>query len=102
MRKMTEAEIKEVIDCSNWATICTVTPDCMPYAIEATYFIDGENIGFMVNPRGRTMQNIKVRPEPLLKITLVEKDLSSLPLLKKLQLVEQRLGVREKLVLLVQ
>ncbi len=76
MRKMTETEITELVKKSNWATICTVTPEGLPYAIEATYFIDGEYIGFMINPGGRTMQNLKQNPNLLLKITCASEDLS--------------------------
>ncbi|AQQ09869.1 putative flavin-nucleotide-binding protein [Sedimentisphaera cyanobacteriorum] len=76
MRKMTETEINELVKNSNWATICTVTPDGLPYAIEATYFIDGKYIGFMINPRGRTMQNLKHNPNLILKITQASGDLS--------------------------
>ena len=77
MRKMTEAEIDELIAGSNWATICTVTPNGMPYAVEATYFIDGDKIGFMINPRGTTMQNLAHNSNLLLKITQSSKDLTS-------------------------
>lgn len=76
MRKMTEQEIQETVARSNWATICTVTPDGKPYAIEATYFIDGEHLGFMINPRGQTMRNLATHAELLLKITLTNADLS--------------------------
>jgi nitroimidazol reductase NimA-like FMN-containing flavoprotein (pyridoxamine 5'-phosphate oxidase superfamily) len=76
MRKMTEIEINDLVQKSNWATICTVTPEGLPYAVEATYFIDGDYIGFMINPRGRTMQNLVQNPNLLLKITRTNDDLS--------------------------
>lgn len=53
-----------------------IPPDGLPYAIEATYFIDGKYIGFMINPRGRTMQNLKQNPNLLLKVTQASEDLS--------------------------
>jgi nitroimidazol reductase NimA-like FMN-containing flavoprotein (pyridoxamine 5'-phosphate oxidase superfamily) len=77
MRKMTEAEIHHVVQNSNWATICTVSPEGRPYAVEATYFRDGESFGFMINPRGRTMQNLRLNPNLLLKITQASDDLST-------------------------
>ncbi len=76
MRKMTEVEINDLVQNSNWATICTVSPEGLPYAVEATYFMDGDCIGFMINPRGRTMQNLKQNPNLLLKITQASGDLS--------------------------
>lgn len=76
MRKMTKSEINKLVENFNWATICTVGPDGMPYAIEATYFIDGENIGFMINPRGTTIQNLVHNSNLLLKITQTSEDLS--------------------------
>ena len=77
MRKMTEDEIWDLVTSSNWATICTVTSEGRPYAIEATHFVTGRSLGFMINPRGRTMRNIKARPDVLLKITRAANDLSS-------------------------
>lgn len=76
MRKMTEKELNDLVQNSNWASICTVTPEGLPYAIEATYFIDGQYIGFMINPRGRTMQNLRQNPNLLLKITQASGNLS--------------------------
>jgi nitroimidazol reductase NimA-like FMN-containing flavoprotein (pyridoxamine 5'-phosphate oxidase superfamily) len=76
MREMSENEIKEMVQKSKWASICTVTPNGKPYAVEATYFLDGEDLCFMINPRGTTMNNIQANPEVLLKITMVNKSLS--------------------------
>lgn len=76
MRKMTENEINELVLRSNWATICTVTPDGYPYAIEATYFMNGQSLGFMINPRGCTMCNIVKNSNLLLKITQTNQSLS--------------------------
>ncbi len=76
MRKMTESEIVELIDISNWATICTVGADQRPYAIEATPFdLDGA-IGFMINPRGATQKNLLENKNVLLKYTYAKADLS--------------------------
>jgi nitroimidazol reductase NimA-like FMN-containing flavoprotein (pyridoxamine 5'-phosphate oxidase superfamily) len=77
MRKMTEEEIWDLVTASNWATICTTTPEGRPYAVEATHFVTGRSLGFMINPRGRTMSNIEARPDVLLKITRAADDLSS-------------------------
>lgn len=77
MRKMAEEEIWDLVTSSNWATICTTGPEGRPYAVEATHFVTGRSLGFMINPRGRTMRNIEERPDVLLKITRAADDLSS-------------------------
>jgi nitroimidazol reductase NimA-like FMN-containing flavoprotein (pyridoxamine 5'-phosphate oxidase superfamily) len=59
-----------------WATICTVTHEGNPYAIEATPFFDGETICFMINPRGSTARNIQKNTDVLLKFTQTNSDLS--------------------------
>ncbi len=76
MRIMKDNEIKDMIHNSNWATICTVSPSGIPYAVEATYFIDGESLGFMINPRGQTMRNLTQKSNLLLKITQTNENLS--------------------------
>lgn len=76
MRKMTIEEINQAIKHGKWATICSVTPEKSPYAIEATYFICEENIGFMINPKGTTAANVSVNPRVLVKITFTNKNLS--------------------------
>jgi nitroimidazol reductase NimA-like FMN-containing flavoprotein (pyridoxamine 5'-phosphate oxidase superfamily) len=74
---MTDEEIWDLVKASNWATICTVTPEGRPYAIEATHFVNGRSLGFMINPRGQTMRNIEARPDVLLKVTHATEDLAS-------------------------
>ncbi len=76
MRVMTADEMEAVIGRCNWATICTVTPEGFPYAIEATpFYMDGCHC-FMINPRGVTWKNMQHRPDVLLKYTLANADLS--------------------------
>ncbi|WP_300675093.1 pyridoxamine 5'-phosphate oxidase family protein [Desulfoluna sp.] len=69
MRTMTIEEMETMLTHAGWATICTVRDDGTPYAVEATYFRDGADIGFMINPRGTTATHIKKRPDVLLKLT---------------------------------
>lgn len=70
MRRMTDEELLTAPDFGKWASICTVTPDNRPYAVEASYFKDDSgNICFMINPRGTTMANIAANPHVLVKIT---------------------------------
>jgi nitroimidazol reductase NimA-like FMN-containing flavoprotein (pyridoxamine 5'-phosphate oxidase superfamily) len=77
MRKMTHQEIWDLVNSSKWATICTISPEGRPYAIEATHFVIDQSLGFMINPRGQTMRNIEGRPDVLLKIARAADDLSS-------------------------
>ncbi len=76
MRKMTQEEINQALKQGKWATICSVTPEKSPYAIEATYFLCEEKIGFMINPKGTTAANVSVNPNVLMKITFTNKNLS--------------------------
>ncbi len=76
MRVMTVAEMEAAIARCNWATICSVTPQGFPYAIEATpFYMDGCHC-FMINPRGVTWENIQENPHVFLKYTLANADLS--------------------------
>lgn len=77
MRKMTEQEIRKMIDACNWATICTVSPEQKPYAIEATPFPLEGDVGFMLNPHGGTRKNIQANKNVLLKYTYTVPDLSA-------------------------
>lgn len=72
MRKMTISEIVHGLEMSNWATICTVTPHNTPYAVEATYFYTGDEMGFMINPNGTTARNLSGNPDVQLKVTLAD------------------------------
>ncbi|WP_181552799.1 pyridoxamine 5'-phosphate oxidase family protein [Desulfosalsimonas propionicica] len=77
MRKMIEPEIRQALSLWKWATICTVSPGRMPYAIEATYFMaDDSQMNFMINPRGTTVRNIQKNPHVLVKVTLADPSLS--------------------------
>lgn len=77
MRKMIEPEIRQALQLQKWATICTVSPFQIPYAIEATYFMpDDGQIKFMINPRGTTVRNIQKNPQVLVKVTLTDLSLS--------------------------
>ena len=69
MRQMDEEEIETLVTKAGWATICTVDGQGAPYAVEATYFRDGDALGFMINPRGTTATHVKARPDVLLKLT---------------------------------
>ena len=77
MRNMTASEMKKTVKSCMWASICTVTPEDKPYAIEATPFFDVNKICFMINPRGTTARNIQSNPNVLLKFTQTSPDLSN-------------------------
>lgn len=70
MRIMSDEEMRQVMRLCRWATICSVDPEGAPYAIEATPFHDGEDVCFMINPRGGTWRNVQANPRVLLKFTL--------------------------------
>lgn len=76
MRSMTSTEIQSMVDRVRWSTICTVSPDGRPHAIEATPFRDMADICFMINPAGQTRRNVASNPAVLLKFTLADWDLS--------------------------
>lgn len=76
MRAMTDREIQAVLELARWGTICTVSPDHTPYAIEATPYWDGGDICFMINPRGLTRRNLDQNPNVLVKMTLASRNLS--------------------------
>ena len=69
MRKMTPEEIRRVIHRSAWAVICAVSPDKEPCAIEATPFSQGEDICFMINPRGAIHRCLSENDRVLVKFT---------------------------------
>jgi nitroimidazol reductase NimA-like FMN-containing flavoprotein (pyridoxamine 5'-phosphate oxidase superfamily) len=76
MREMTPEEIRFVLARARWASICTVSPDQKPYAVEATPYREAGDICFMINPRGRTGYHLKHNPSVLLKVTLTNRGLS--------------------------
>ncbi|MDR1677946.1 MAG: hypothetical protein LBS44_06095 [Deltaproteobacteria bacterium] len=69
MRIMTPDEIILATKRSIWATIITVRPDGVPYAIEATPFDTETETCFMINPNGGTSRNLKTSNHVLLKYT---------------------------------
>ena len=74
---MSPEEMQGVINACKWATICTVSEDGSPYAIEATpFYMDGCHC-FMINPRGGTWKNLNHNARVLLKYTRAAGDLSS-------------------------
>ncbi len=58
MREMTDAEMRALVARARWATICTASPDGEPYAVEATPYREGDEVCFMINPRGGTWRNL--------------------------------------------
>ena len=75
MRAMTQEEMDAVICKCKWATICTVSPEGVPYAIEATpFYMDGCHC-FMISPNGGTWKNLQHNSRVLLKYTLTSKNL---------------------------
>ena len=70
---MTPEEMQTVIAKCSWVSICTVSPDGKPYAIEATPFVmpsaAQDTVCFMINPRGGTWKNLQTNPHVLLKYT---------------------------------
>ncbi len=77
MKRMTREEMEYVVRRCKWATICTVTREMKPYAIEATPFLDGEDICFMINPAGGTRKNLETSDNVLVKFTITENGLES-------------------------
>ncbi len=76
MRAMTREEISALIERCLWATVCTVSPEGRPYAVEATPFPMAGRTCFMINPRGGTWKNLQHNDRVLLKYTLAGADLS--------------------------
>lgn len=75
MRPMTHEEAQTVIRRCKWATICTVSENGAPYAVEATpFYMEGRHC-FMINPRGGTWKNVRGGSRVLLKYTLTTDDL---------------------------
>ena len=60
---------------AKWATICSVSPEGRPYAVEATPYRDGGDFCFMINPRGGTWRSLQANPAVLLKFTLASRSL---------------------------
>lgn len=75
MRIMTAEEMQLVVRGCRWATICTVSPEGRPYAVEATPYPDGDDTCFLIHPRGGTWRNLQASPHVLLKYTLASRSL---------------------------
>jgi nitroimidazol reductase NimA-like FMN-containing flavoprotein (pyridoxamine 5'-phosphate oxidase superfamily) len=58
MRKLKEEEFEPFIANFAWGTLCTVTSDGKPYAIEFSYFYQDGKIYAIINPKGTTGMNI--------------------------------------------
>ncbi|MDR2387362.1 MAG: hypothetical protein LBE80_07255 [Deltaproteobacteria bacterium] len=76
MKTLTSDEIIAITKKALWATIITVRPDGVPFAIEATPFYTETETCFMINPNGGTGKNLKSSDHVLLKYTFTTKDLS--------------------------
>ena len=68
MRKMKLSEIKKFIHNHTWATLCTVTAEGTPYAIEFNYFLLDGYICGLIKPNGTTAKNIAENPNVCLKM----------------------------------
>lgn len=56
MRKMKDNEIDALLEGFGWATLCMVDPDCRPYAIEFSYFLENGDLCGLVHPRGKAAE----------------------------------------------
>lgn len=68
MRKMNKKEIKDFINTHTWATLCTVSAEGSPYAIEFNYFLLNGYICGLIKPNGTTAKNIAANPDVCLKM----------------------------------
>lgn len=68
MRKMNEAEIRKLMEDMGWATLCLVSPESRPYAIEFSYFLDEEDICGLVHPFGTAAKCLAQNPHVCIKI----------------------------------
>jgi len=68
MRKMKLSEIKKFIHNHTWATLCTVSAEGTPYAIEFNYFLLDGYICGLIKPSGITAKNIANNPNVCLKM----------------------------------
>jgi len=65
---MKVSEIKEFIQGHTWATLCTVSEEGTPYAIEFSYFLLDGNICGLIKTSGITARNIANAPNVCLKM----------------------------------
>ncbi len=68
MRKMNDAEIRKLMEDMGWATLCLVSPESRPYAIEFSYFLDEEDIFGLVHPFGTAAKCLAKNPHVCIKI----------------------------------
>lgn len=68
MFKLTQDDIKALIERHTWGTIVTVNDDGTPYAIECTFFLINGDICSLINPHGTTARNIARDNRVLFKV----------------------------------
>jgi len=68
MRRMADDEIQRLLDEVTWGTLCSVTPEGEPYAIEFTYFEDGGDFCGIINPSGIIAACIRHQTSVCLKV----------------------------------
>jgi len=68
MRKLKEEEFEKFIANFAWGTLCTVTSDGNPYAIEFSYFYKNKKIYAIINSKGTTATNISKNNSVCFKI----------------------------------
>ncbi|MCX8069384.1 MAG: pyridoxamine 5'-phosphate oxidase family protein [Thermodesulfovibrionales bacterium] len=68
MKKMKASEIREFLKTHTWATLCTVSAEGSPYAIEFSYFLLDGYICGLIKSTGTTARNIATNPNVCLKV----------------------------------
>jgi nitroimidazol reductase NimA-like FMN-containing flavoprotein (pyridoxamine 5'-phosphate oxidase superfamily) len=68
MKKMNQGEIKDFVNTHAWATLCTVSAEGKPYAIEFNYFLLDGFICGLIKPKGTTAAHIAHNPNVCLKM----------------------------------
>jgi len=68
MRAMTDHEMRELMDAVNWGTLCAVSPESRPYAIELTYVHVGDWLYGMIRPNGTMAKYLQTNPEVCFKV----------------------------------
>jgi len=96
MRKITDQEAKLLLKDFCWGTLCSVTLNGNPYAIEFSYFTDSNRIYAIINPRGQTAKNIKQNPNICFKICDTDKKTQNIVRFHALELQNLLLLIRKK------
>lgn len=65
---MTPDEIQRLLNEVTWGTVCSVTPEGEPYAVEFTYFEDGGDFCGIINPSGTIAACVRHQPKVCLKV----------------------------------